>query len=220
MVNNRYPFMLASLDGFTDDPRGVEIKTARSPKGWGEPGTNEIPDYYMLQVQHYMVVTAFPVFDVPVSIGGSSPVLYEVPADRELQEMIIEAAADFWRRVIDGYPPDAVSFADAIARFGKSSAQGNVLALPDAIFSVHDLRAVRDEKARLEAKEEEIKGKLIITLGDKGDTLIDADGSPLLTYKLSNGRKMFDAKSLERDQPEIYQKYLKQSDPVRRFLLK
>jgi len=220
MVHQKYPFMLASLDGFTDDPRGVEIKTARSPKGWGEPGTNEIPDYYMLQVQHYMVVTAFPVFDVPVSIAGGAPALYEVPADKELQEMIIEACAEFWQRVVDGNAPDPVTFADAIQRYGRSKATGAVVASPETIFSIHDLRAVRKEKDALEAKEEEIKGKLIIALGDQGDTIIDVDGSALVTYKLSNGRKMLDAKALEKEMPDVYQKYLKQSEPCRRFLLK
>ena len=82
LYHSKYPFMLASLDGFTDDNRVVEIKTARSGKGWGEPGSNEIPDYYILQVQHYMIVTGFEVTDVPVSIAGGSPELYEVPADK------------------------------------------------------------------------------------------------------------------------------------------
>lgn len=220
ITHGKYPFMLASLDGFTDDPRGVEIKTARSMKGWGEPGTNEIPDYYMLQVQHYMVVTAFPIFDVPVSIGGGSPALYEVPADEELQEMIIEACSEFWRRVVDGNPPEPVTYADAVARYGRSTSQGAVTAAPAVIDAVNDLRTVRKEIEALEGREEEIKGRLIITMGEKGDTLIDADGSPLFTYKMANGRKTLDAKALERDLPTIYQKYLKQSDPVRRFLLK
>lgn len=220
MFHERYPFMLASLDGFTDDPRGVEIKTARSAKGWGEPGTNEIPDYYILQVQHYMVVTAFPVFDVPVSIGGSSPVLYEVPADKELQEMIIDACAEFWKRVVDGNPPDPVSYADAIQRYGRSAAQGTVIASEEALAYVDSLRVVRGKIIGLEVEEEEIRGKLIITLGDNGDTLIDADGSPLLTYKLANGRKMLDAKALEKEMPEVYAKYLKTAEPSRRFLLK
>lgn len=220
IFNTRYPFMLASLDGFTDDPRGVEIKTARSGKGWGEPGSNEIPDYYMLQVQHYMVVTGFPVFDVPVSIGGSSPELYEVPFDPELGEMIIEAAAAFWQRVVDGNPPEPISYSDAVQRYGLSTTTGAVLAPAKAIDWIGALKAVRSKKDELEAAEEEIKGNLIITLGDKGDTLVDADGSPLITYKLGKGRTTFDAKALERDMPEIYQKYLKTGEPCRRFLVK
>lgn len=220
ITNEKYPFMLASLDGFTDDPRGVEIKTSRSPKGWGEPGTNEIPDYYMLQVQHYMVVTAFPVFDVPVSIGGGAPILYEVPADKELGEMIIDACVAFWRRVIDGNPPEPVTYADAVARFGKAAAKGAVVASRRDIEAVIELRAVRSEKTRLEAREEEIRGGLIISLGENGDVLIDSDGSALITYKIASGRKMFDAKALEKEMPDVYQKYLKYGEPSRRFLLK
>ena len=37
----------------------VEIKTARYGKGWGEPGTDAIPDYYALQVHHYMTITGY-----------------------------------------------------------------------------------------------------------------------------------------------------------------
>lgn len=220
ITNAKYPFLLSSLDGFTDDQRGVEIKTSRSMKGWGEPGTNEIPDYYMLQVQHYMVVTAFPVFDVPVSIAGGSPEIYEVPADPELQEMIIDACAEFWKRVVEGIPPDPITYADAVARFSRSTAKGAVVASTDVIDAVNELRVVKKEKDVLEAKEEEIKGRLITFLGDAGDTLVDASGNTLLTYKLANSRKNFDVRAFEKDHPGIYGQYLKQSEPSRRFLLK
>ena len=220
LYHARYPFMLASLDGFTDDGRVVEIKTARSGKDWGEPGTNEIPDYYHLQVQHYMVVTGFEVTDVPVSIAGGSPELYEVPHDRELQELIVDAAATFWQRVVDGNPPDAVTYADAIQRYGRSQTQGAVIASTEDIIRIDELRGVKETIKEQEAIEEELRGKLIITLGDLGDTLIDSSGQTLLTYKLSKGKSMFDAKTLEKELPEIYQKYLKQSEPTRRFLVK
>jgi putative phage-type endonuclease len=220
LFHGKYPFMLASLDGYTDGRRIVEIKTARSSKGWGEPGTNEIPDYYALQVQHYLCVTGFEVADVPVSIGGGSPELYEVPADRELQEMMIEAEVAFWQRVVDGTPPEPTTYADAVQRFGKIRADGAVIAPEEALHRLNDLRSVREQINELQAKEEELKGKLIITLGDHGDTLIDNGGNTLLTYKLANGRKSFDAKALEKEMPEIYQKYLKNGEPSRRFLLK
>jgi len=38
--------------------------------------------------------------------------------------------------------------------------------------------------------------------------------------KLAKGRKTFDAKALEKEQPETYKKYLRIGDPIRRFLLK
>ena len=220
LYNEKYPFMLASLDGFTDDPRGVEIKTARSGKDWGEPGTNQIPDYYLLQVQHYMIVTGFPVFDVPVSIAGGSPELYEVPADKELQDMIIEAEAKFWEQVQNGIPPEPVTYSDAVARFGKSSSVGAVIASAAAILDVVNLRQVREEMKALEEREEFLKGNLITFIGESGDTIINESGEPLVTYKMSNGRKTFDGKAFQKDNPELYQKYLKTGEPSRRFLIK
>jgi putative phage-type endonuclease len=168
IFNEKYPYMLASLDGFTDDPRGVEIKTARSGRDWGEPGTDQIPDYYLVQVQHYMIVTGFPVFDVPVSIGGGAPELYEVPADKELQEMIIEAEARFWEQVQNGNPPDVTTYADAVARFGKNATSGAVIASAAAILDVVNLHQVREEMKALEEREEFLKGNLIIPFGRKG----------------------------------------------------
>jgi putative phage-type endonuclease len=220
MYHEKYPFMLASLDGFTDDRRIVEIKTARSGKSWGEPGTNQIPDYYAVQCHHYMIVTRFEVADIPVSIAGGSPELYEVPADKEISEIIIEAAAKFWERVVSGNPPDPVTYADAVARFGKVKSEGTVLVTPELFSACSDLYAVRKEKTELETREEELKGKIIIALGESGDTLINDEGNALVTYKLANGRKMFDAKQFEKDQPNLYQKYLKTTEPARRFLLK
>jgi len=220
MYHSKYPFMLASLDGFTDDKRIVEIKTARSGKQWGEPGTNEIPDYYALQVQHYMIVTGFEVADIPVSIAGGSPEIYEVPHDDELQELIIDACADFWKRVVDGNPPDPVSYADAVHRFGNSNAEGLVVASESILMDIKALRTVRDRIKIIEADEEYLRGKIIIALGDNGDTLTDPEGKPLITYRLTNGRMVFDYHKLEKDHPHLYQEYLKQTEPQRRFLLK
>jgi putative phage-type endonuclease len=220
LYHAKHPYMLASLDGFTDDGRIVEIKTARSGKDWGEPGTAAIPDYYAIQVHHYMIVTGFEVADVAVSIGGSLPELYEVPADKEIQEMIIEACAKFWEKVVSGNPPEPTTYADAVQRFGKKKAEGAVSATHGDFLNYVELKEVREQISQLEAREESLKGKLILSLGETGDLLIHDDGTPLVSYKLANGRKSFDAKSLEKEMPEIYQKYLKQGEPSRRFLLK
>ena len=220
MYHPQHPFMLASLDGFTDDGRVVEIKTARSGKDWGEPETNQIPDYYAVQVHHYMIVTGFQVADIPVSIAGSSPSLYIVEADKEIAEMIIEACAKFWERVQSGNPPDPVTYADAVARFGSLKTEGAIVADDKEIHAIEGIKSVRAQIKELEEHEEAWKARIIIALGDQADTIIDSAGQTLVTYKLANGRKLFDSKSLEKEMPEVYQKYLKQSEPARRFLVK
>ena len=220
MYHPQHPFMLASLDGFTDDGRVVEIKTARNGKEWGEPGTNQIPDYYAVQVHHYMTITGFQVADIPVSIAGGSPSLYIVEADKEISEMIIEACVKFWERVQSGNPPDPVTYADAVARFGKIKSDGSIIATTELIEAIAGLKQLRAQIKELEEHEEAWKARIIIALGEQADTIIDSAGQTLVTYKLANGRKLFDSKSLEKEMPEVYQKYLKQSEPARRFLVK
>ena len=103
--HHRHRFILAHIDGVTDDGRVFEAKTARSAEGWGKSGTDEVPHHYLIQVQHYLAVIGFDVADIAVLIGGNDFRIYEVPADKELQEMIIDGEADFWKLVQTGTPP-------------------------------------------------------------------------------------------------------------------
>lgn len=220
LVHPAYPFMLASLDGMTDDQRIVELKTARFAQGWGEVGSAEIPDYYATQCQWYLAVTGFKVADVVVSIGGAPACMYEIPEDKELQGMMIEAGKEFWARVQEGRAPEIVTYVDASARFGRSAATGIVYASEEAIIQAAELKIVKEQMKALEAREEELKAKIIVALGDEGDALVDTNGQTLVTYKLAKGRETFDSKRLKEDDPVLYGKYLTVGIPSRRFLVK
>jgi putative phage-type endonuclease len=215
-----YPFLFANPDGITDDRRVVELKTARYNKGWGEPGTNEVPDAYALQVQHYMFVLGFDVTDVVVSIGGGYPVLYIVPADPELQALILEAGLKFWKDVQEGNEPSPVSFSDAVSKFGLSGKVGVVYGDDTAVTAAEELKQVEDQIGDLETQADTLKAKLVVALGETGDTLLDSTGRMLCTFKQAAGRKTIDTKRLEAERPEIYAEYLKVGAPSNRFLLK
>jgi putative phage-type endonuclease len=214
-----YEHMLANLDGFTDDRRIFEAKTARSGDGWGEPGSDQIPQPYLLQVQHYMEVTGFPVADVAVLIGGSDFRLYEVPADRELQDMLIDAEGEFWQRVQRGEPPEPVTFADAVARYGKSSREGQVLAEPHVLAAVETLRAIKEQYAAIEASEETAKAIVMKALGEC-DTLAGPDGKTLATWRAAKPAQRFDSAAFRVAHADLYAQFVKAGEPSRRFLLK
>lgn len=215
-----HSFMLANLDGMTEDRRVVEIKTARTAQAWGEPGSDEVPQDYLLQVQHYMAVTGFEVADIAVLIGGSDFRLYEVPADRELQEMLIDAEDAFWRNVEQGIPPEPVSYADMQARFGRASREGMVEAEsdPDVLVAVAKLRAIRETMKTMEADEEAQKAVIMKALGEK-DTLTIA-GQPAVTWKAAKPAQRFDANAFKAAHPTLYAEFLKTGEASRRFLLK
>lgn len=219
IVHPKYPFIVGSLDGIADGIRVWEGKTARSSNDWGEPGTDEIPVYYTTQVQLYMAVTRLDVCDVTVSFAGTVPVNYEVPADTELQEMLIEKAVEFWRMVENRTPPDPIGFSDAIALFGGKSTAGQVTASRDEEVVIARLGAIKREIKSLEEEEEALKGQVMLTLGEK-DMLVGLDGKALATWKVAKAGTVFDAKALQVDNPDLYSKYLKPKAASRRFLLK
>lgn len=212
-------YMLANIDGFTDDGRLLEIKTARTAEGWGEIGTDQIPTPYLFQVQHYLEVTGFEFCDVAVLIGGSDFRLYEVGVDPELCRMIVEAEAEFWARVQRREPPEPVTMADAIARWGRASRAETVEADQSLLDAVESLRLIKSEMGDLEEREERAKAVIMRALGDR-DTLIGPDGKTLATWKAQAGAKRIDTKALKELRPTVYAEFEKQGEPVRRFLLK
>jgi hypothetical protein len=157
---------------------------------------------------------------VPVSIGGGPPVLYEIPADKEIQEMLTEAEATFWQRVIGGNPPGPTTYADIVDRFGSSPARGALVASGMTLEVIQALKTAREKISSLEACEQELKGMIIEAIGDKGDSLISSRGDVLCTYKLAKGRETFDAKKFMNEHPEMYPLYIKAGEPSRRFLVK
>ena len=218
LCHPKYSFMVANLDGYTDDERVVEIKTARSSSDWGDQGTDEIPIYYTTQVQWYMMITGFVVCDVPVSFAGSMPVIYEVPADKELQEMLMERSQEFWHLVETRTPPEPVTYSDMIARFKRSSSI-EVVADQEAKILVETLKRLKSDMKTLEQEEEEAKA-YIMKFMSEADTLIDDAGTKLCTWKQAKASKRFDVKRFESEEPERYSLYLKEGEASRRFLIK
>lgn len=215
----KYPFMIATPDGGTADERLVEIKTSKSSDGWGMPGTDEIPQAYLIQVQHYLCVTGWRVADVVLGIYGSEPAIYHVEADDELHELLIDAETQFWKCVETGEPPEPTSYADVIARYGRRSTANAVVADREAVYAIESLRELTAKAKTIEAHIEACKADIMRSLGES-DTLIDDAGHVLCTWKAAKPSMRFDAKALQAEHPELYSQYLKASEASRRFLLK
>lgn len=111
------PWMIANVDGFVRPVysesgevkpyKGLEIKTVGTYTAhhWGPSGTDEIPDYYLPQVAHYMAVLNVDEFDVAAFFGDFSMRIYTVRRDLEFEAVLLEEEAAFWQRVQDRNPP-------------------------------------------------------------------------------------------------------------------
>lgn len=106
----QHRWMLATPDRIAQPADGpaelVQIKTAHSFDGWGEPGSDDIPVYYRAQVQQEMAVYGAARCWVPVLAGGNCYREYVVAYDQGDVDAIVTAGAEFMRRLADEDPPD------------------------------------------------------------------------------------------------------------------
>lgn len=212
-----HSFMIANVDGLLPDGSVLEIKTARSGADWGEEGTDEIPEYYLTQVQHYMAVLGAKRCDVAVLIGASDFRVYHVDADPEIASMLIEEEKAFWQRVIDRNPPAPRTFAEAKTAFPRSK-EHSLEASDEIVAAAAELALVRKKMDELSEKEKELQGAITSFMGES-DTL-SMDGKTIATWKTSKPRAAFDSATFKSKHPDLYNEYLKEGKPTRRFLLK
>lgn len=143
-----HPCLIGTFDYLlTNVEAGLECKTSRTSEDWGEAGTDEVPAPYVVQCQHYMAISGFPVWYVAVLIGGSDFRVYRVVGDSELQHFIASYCADWWQRhvvgeerpEIDGHPGTARWLADRFPKHGSLLRR----APPEAEPIVRDLSTCR-----------------------------------------------------------------------------
>ena len=107
LQSEEYPYLLADVDGFTKDEEGTpcifEAKTASEykKKVW-EQG---VPEEYVAQVQHYMLVTGFTKAYVTAIVGGNSFYCHVVKRDETFQKELLEKETVFWNCVLENIPP-------------------------------------------------------------------------------------------------------------------
>lgn len=227
----KHPHMLVHPDGVTDSRRYFEAKTARSaraPDGtteWGEPGTDEVPDEYVIQCQHGMLVVAaqlditIEVADLAVLIGLDDYRVYHIEPDRELQEMLVDEERAFWTRVQKGDAPPITTLDDIKVRYGRASLTGVSQASAEVAAAVHELAELKALMTR--AKDEEcecLEAKIKLAFGDN-DTLVYG-GKVLATWRAQKGQRRVDADGLRKKHPAIYEEFETVGDPFRRLLLK
>jgi putative phage-type endonuclease len=109
--NPAYPWMLANVDRMIVDQRcGLECKNvdayAYRMGDWGEPLTDEVPEAYLLQCEHYLIVTGFDAWHLAACVGGNRLVTYIIRRDAALEEMIVEGEHAFWQSVESGEAPE------------------------------------------------------------------------------------------------------------------
>ena len=131
---------------------------------WGDPGTDEIPYHYALQMHWLMSTTEMPWWDVAACLGEQLRI-FRVERDEEIERTILETAGEFWHDNVLAEVPPPIGHSDTAARYIKQRWPRNVAQLREAtpdevalLFRYKNERAVYNEaKSRKDSLENEIK---------------------------------------------------------------
>lgn len=211
-------FMLADVDRMVvGENAGLECKTA-SPFMAEYWAGDKIPLSYQMQCYHYMSVCNADAWYVAVLIYGREFKVYKLERDEEIISNLIQLEKNFWeehilKRVLPD--PDGSKLTDSvIAEYFKEST-GAVIPLQgfdDKLKRREELVVLMD---KLESEKRQIEQELKMYMGDAEkaeNQLFRVSWKSVVSNRL-------DARALQEQEPEVYQKYLKPTSS-RRFTVK
>jgi len=171
--SKEHPFMIANIDRKVvgEDRRiGFEAKTAVWKEGWGESGSDEIPAYIMCQVQHYLAVTGYDVWDLAVLIGNRDFRMYRINPIEKIINDLIEAEQEFWDRVQNKVAPTPDWQSAATTRLIKGlypGTNGQVVMLPDVAAKYHDvMKDAAEQRNIFDKVVEGCKNRIAMLMGE------------------------------------------------------
>lgn len=187
-VHPDYDYMVAHIDRLiTGEDEILECKTCSAYKsGEWEDG---IPQEYILQVQWYLGITGRRKAYIAVLIGGQSFKYKEIEFDKELFDVMVERAIEFWNCVKTlNPPPISANDGETLQEmFPKSS--GDIIEMQDLEDKVayrqelkEQVKQINNELAMLETElKNNIKSNLgfstfkyIVTWKEQSNTSIDS----------------------------------------------
>ena len=220
--HKEYPFLAANIDRWVGDREYVlECKTAGFNKGkeWGDSGTDQIPESYLIQVAYYASICDVPKVDIAVLIGGQDFRIYTYNRNKDLEDKIIKIGVNFWHNHIEKrIPPKCVNTRDTFNLFPQSNYH-EIVAESNILEKWEELKAARAEESRIADTIEKLKTDIQEFMRDY-DVLIDNQGNVIATWKNTAPKSFFDVKKFKDEAKELYLKYISHAKQSRMFLIK
>jgi putative phage-type endonuclease len=231
IIEGPEPWMLASLDRVVHHPDDVwailECKTANFEGTipglrWGPSGSQEIPEYYLLQVIWYLACAAragITRADVAVGLVGTRDDahrfrMYTFHRDPEAEAGIVDACREWWREyVVAGVEPPPMSANDVFLRHPHVRAAFRP-ATERAAALAEELREVRRHKSLVLDREADLETQIKAEIGD-AEGMFGPFGR--IRWAEIKGRTTVDGAALKKAHPNLYQQFSKAGAPIRRF---
>lgn len=227
-IHPHHEWMCCTLDAVaypTEDESNPGVVQAKNvDRFMKHEWEDHVPEHYLVQLMHEIAVTGYSWGALVVLIGGNEWRHFEFDRDDELIDLIIQKESEFWHEhVLKRIPPDPTGASlDVLAKMYRKDNGSSVVLREDEIGKA--IHQYLDTKAALDAltkKNDDAKAIIQAAMGEASQGIYqDNDTTYGISWSTVKGRVSFDAKALERDNPELYMKYMKTGASYRRFAVK
>lgn len=223
-TNDLRPYLQVSPDrtgwpqGSPHNEAGKIILECKTTQRQVDP--QDVPDHWYLQLQYQLGTAEMNHGALAWLTQGRDFGYKEFDFDQQIFDFMISRIDEFWDRYIlgDEIPPD-INDADTLLRYPLHTMGKRFTADITLADKVAELKEVKKEISALDQRKEEIECEIKMAFGDC-ETMYDAYGNILATWKAPKPAQKLDGKALQNEQPEIYNKYCTQCQGARRFIIK
>lgn len=217
--NEEHPFLLADFDRLiVGQKAGLECKTV-SPYSADKWSDEDIPIHYQMQCQHYMAVSGYDSWYIAALIYGRDFIIRRIARDEELISSLIKIEERFWNEnVLKRVMPDPDGTKDCseqIAKLYFNSDKDKTVQLLGFDSALQRREELVDLIDKLEQEKSSIDQRIQMELQDAG---YGTAGDYRVSW-LNTTSKRLDTKLFRAENPEMYDRYAKESS-CRRFVVK
>ena len=145
---------------------------------------------------------------------------YVIDATPKLEEIIIEKTKHFWyENVLKDIPPEPQNLQDVVDMYRDNHLSESLKGHQGIISKISELKEIKTMKKTFTKQEEKLQTEIALFMREY-EYLKDNDDKIVCTYKYTKEGNRFDAVTFKKDNPELYEQYLKATPSQRRFLLK
>jgi predicted phage-related endonuclease len=197
IIHPDLPWLGGTLDAIAVTPDGdrlvVDSKNVDLSKSklWGAEDSDEAPEQYVVQVNHYCGIGGFFRGDLAALIGGNRFKSIRIPYDAELFATALPLLDEFWHHnVLKGIPPDAdfsnKNAVDLQKALHKGFGPPVVLSNDVLSYALAYARMGRAEKL-LDAGKKKLQAMLRAELGDASSATIEGTDVKLVRTFVKGG---------------------------------
>ena len=230
VIDKEKPFMRVSPDRYAF-PIGAKhsndnrcIVECKSTQKGVDP--DNLSKYWFCQVSYQLHVTRIPMAYIAWLVQGRDFGYKPIYYDKDFAQIIEDEVERFWVDcVVGGKEPPLVNVQDVLIKFPKHEEGKKAIATDDIVKAWAELKDTNEEIKRLQAVKDELEDTIKASMLDAERLVIPATNEEpeertLCTWKATKASMKFDANALKTAEPEVYAKYLRESEGGRRFSCK